>query len=213
MKFKFLFWILISTQASIFGATAWGQEDSQKDLKIRESIQAILQVRHPTEDGNWWRSLGPQAPRIIMEMYENSTNIYHRVRLMNALAWFDNPDSAQFMKKEMNQTSNQVIRNSAIQSVIRSRGMKEKKFISTVLENENPQSRIAAAEALGMVEEPEAQEMVSKLMSKEKDTWVGHRITEQRRQTQQVQNRQDRQKQKFRTGSNDAIRLEPKHKN
>jgi hypothetical protein len=149
---------------------------ASSDEEIRNAIQVILKSRHPTENGEWWSSLGPNAPKIIMDLYSTDKSIYHKVRLMDALAWFDDAAAANFMKKEGQNQTNQVLKNSAINSLIRAQGLKEKDFISKVLKDRNPHTRETAAMALIDLEDPKAGALVESYLKKEKVPWIASKI-------------------------------------
>ena len=171
--------------APLVPMTSWALSDSE----IRDSVQATLEVRHPSDSGDWWRSLGSNAPGVIMSMYRETNVIYHKIRLMDALSWYDNEEATRFMKSEAENNSNQVIKNAAIQALVKSQGMKEKTYISNVLEKGSVHSRVAAARALDQVEDPQAGQLVERFVKRESGGWAASKVERSRslRQHQSLQ--------------------------
>src|SRR5947209_2862765 len=63
------------------------------DTEIQNAVNGVIAQRHPTDTADWWRSLGAGAPHVIISMYESTTHIYHRLRLLQGLGWFDDPQA------------------------------------------------------------------------------------------------------------------------
>ena len=165
-------YLLIFFQLVLLGNNAWAYSDEE----IREAIQTVLKNRHPNETGEWWRSLGPSASKIMINIYLNENNIYHKVRLMDSLVWFSDSSTVSFMKQESESQSNQVIKRAAINSLIRSQGMKEKEYISGVLKDRNPHTREAAAKALLELEDSKAIDFVEQYLKNEKIVWITSKL-------------------------------------
>src|SRR4051812_42313460 len=124
--------LILFSVLSIFAGSitpAWALSESE----IRSSIQSILKIRHPNESGEWWRALGPETPRIIVALYNEDGNIYHRIRLLDALAWFDDSTATQLLKQESQNEANQVIQSAALQSLATSQGGQEQEFLSKAM--------------------------------------------------------------------------------
>lgn len=149
---------------------------NKSESEISEMIQTVLETRHPTDTADWWKSLGPLAPRVIISMFEKSDHIYHRVRLVQALAWFGDSESVEFLKKLSRETENGVIRNASIKSVGASQGDKEVPFVSGFLEHSDPQTRLSAAEALKRMNSELSNLKLSTYMSQEKQQWVTEKL-------------------------------------
>ncbi len=137
---------------------------AHSEYEMRENISQVLSHRHPSESGTWWKSLGPSAVPVILQMYQEEVNIYRRIRLLDALAWFDVPDAVQFLKRTANESSNDVIKCSAVNSIIRSQGMREERFISKVLRSESSSLKITAARALDELEDERATHLVDEFL-------------------------------------------------
>ena len=153
-------------------ARAW----SATDAELEKTISEALSVRHPTEGPDWWRSLGPTAPGVIIRMYEASDQIYQRLRLLEALAWFDDSASVEFLKLQADRTAYDVLRNAAIRSVGIARGAKEEEFVSQFLKHPDPQTRIAAAETLKRMNDSRADKVLETYLGDEKTPWITARL-------------------------------------
>ncbi|OFZ18727.1 MAG: hypothetical protein A2X94_05945 [Bdellovibrionales bacterium GWB1_55_8] len=146
------------------------------DQEIEHAIDTVLAERHPTDTPDWWRSLGPTAPRVILRMLKSSDRVYHRVRLTQALGWFDDPEVVDYLKTQARETKEDVVRNAAVRSVGNSQGAKEFEFIAEFLEHADPQTRLSAAEALQKIDNSEARERLKRFMAEEKAGWLVARL-------------------------------------
>jgi hypothetical protein len=149
---------------------------ASSEVEIRQAIQNVLKVRHPSESGNWWQSLGPTAPGIIISMYHESHSIYEKIRLVDSLAWFDDSAATHFLKNEAKNNPNRVIQSSAIRALSLSQGMKERDFLSQSLLNKDPVLRAETAKALSHISDPEADKMLGTFLAKEKNTRVSSEV-------------------------------------
>jgi hypothetical protein len=173
----------IASQIFIFGIgmglfhLAQAIEDRSNEA-IRAKIQIVLKNRHPNETADFWRNLGPssQVVPVITSMYQDNNNIYEKIRLMDALAWFNEPSATQFMKEEAENNSNRVIRSSAIRSVGLSQGTKEHDFFRKILKNSDPHIRAVAAEALIRMNDSKSDQIVDDAIKKEKIEWVTAKV-------------------------------------
>lgn len=145
---------------------------AKTEAEIREAIQDAISQLHPTDTPEWWRSLGPTAPKIVISMYENTTHIYHRLRLIDALGFFDDPVAAEFAKQQALNTQDDVIRTASIRSVGRSQGAKEDEFLARFLQHPDPDTRLTAALALKQIGDPRALTLIEKFMKEERTPWV-----------------------------------------
>jgi hypothetical protein len=136
---------------AILLSTAFAEQTTDEGLE--QSILVILKARHPKNQGDWWRGLGPRAPSVMMSLYQSSGSIYHRIRLIEALRWFTSPEVSDFLKHEAERNPNPVIQETAIRSLGVSQGLKEKDFLEKSLQNKNPRTRAAAAQALSALTE------------------------------------------------------------
>lgn len=150
---------------------------TKTDQETEQAIEAVLAERHPTDTAQWWRELGTNTPKIILKMIENTQETYRRLRLVEALAWFEEDSQAvEFLKQEADRTQEDVIRNASIKSVGLSQGVKELEFISKFLKHPDPQTRFAAAGALQGMKDPKAQARLEHYLKEEKATWITERL-------------------------------------
>jgi len=158
--------IVLSWIASV--QSTWALSESE----IRSSIQGILKIRHPSETAEWWRALGPAAPAVIVSMYSSETNIYRRIRLLDALGWFDDSQGTQLLKREAQNSANHVIQNAALQALATSQGAREQEFFSKVMDNDAPEARVAVGKGLISSRDTQAHLLAEEMMKKEKESWV-----------------------------------------
>jgi hypothetical protein len=150
---------------------------ARSEAEIRQDIQAALSQRTPGESPEWWRALGPDAPPVIIRMYGESRNAYHQTRLLEGLSWFDQDRSAvEFLKTQARLSSNDVIRNAAITSLGISQGAREESFIADFLKDADPQTRLAAAQALARMRTPSAEARLKTYLEEEKTPWIRQKL-------------------------------------
>ncbi|MDR3606516.1 MAG: HEAT repeat domain-containing protein [Oligoflexia bacterium] len=166
-----LIFISVLTVA-FFGASGRTVSAAMSEQQIHDAVENVLAQIHPTDTPAWWRSLGPQAPKVMISMYDQESFVYHRLRLVQALAWFDDPSGTAFLEKQASETTDDVIRNGAIQSLGTSQGAREDDFIAGFLTNDNPQTRLVAAEALRKAGDAKAQDELTRFLANEKIQWV-----------------------------------------
>lgn len=147
------------------------------DAEVRSQVDTAIRDRHPQYSKEWWQGLGENAPRVILQMITENTEVSRQVNLTQALAWYDDPDAMEYLKREALESDVNVRRNAAIRSIGRSpRGSEQTEFLSGFLEHSNPHTRLEAARALQAigVENPSAklQEKLSAFRKKEKAVWV-----------------------------------------
>lgn len=145
---------------------------------LEEVIQEKISERHPTDTPAWWQSLGPGAPHAMISLYDKTPGIYQRLRLVEALGWFHEPEAVEFLKKQAQATQQDVIRNGAIKSVGNAAGSSETDFIAGFLSHDDPQTRVAAGQALRKIATPKANSLLEKFYEKEQTPWVKDRIQE-----------------------------------
>ncbi|MFL5813864.1 MAG: HEAT repeat domain-containing protein [Bdellovibrionia bacterium] len=145
---------------------------------LEEIIQEKISERHPTDTPVWWQSLGPEAPHAIIALYGKTQGIYQRLRLVEALGWYHDPEAIAFLKKQAESSQQDAIRNGAIQSVGNAAGASETDFIAGFLSHDDPQTRVAAGQALRKIATPKANTLLEKFYQKEQMPWVKDRIQE-----------------------------------
>lgn len=166
-------------------ANASGQgDDSASDSPpaaqaLQNQIQSVIQERHPTDTPDWWKGLGPQAPAVIMSMYQSSSHIYQRIRLVEGLGWFDDSTATQFLKEQAQNATDDVIRNASITSIAISQGAKEEDFIANFLQSDDPETRYTAASALKRIGDARSRELLTGYLSTEKLAWLRDKVIHQ----------------------------------
>ncbi len=148
--------------------------------RIRERIQFMLVERHPDNRAERWLALGPEAPKVIMELIRSyppaSAN---QLRLIGALSHFKNDsDVARFLEEQVKGSENEVVQSSALRSYGISQGALGTEFVSKYLKDARPEMRIAAAETLARVHDPAADAQLNAYLENEKTPWVATRIKE-----------------------------------
>jgi hypothetical protein len=142
------------------------------EAEIREQVTAVISQRHPKDSPDWWRGLGPQAPRILIRMHDETDRASHKLRLLQGLAWFDDPAATDFLKQQARSSSNAVTRAASVRTLGLSQGEKELPFLVEMLKDADPDIRFAAAEAVSRVSGPKAQGALEKYRAEEKVPWV-----------------------------------------
>ena len=154
-----------------------GDAYAKTDAEIETAISERLTERHPTDTQQWWLGLGATAPKIIIVMYEKTTVVYHRVRLLEGLAWFkEDAKALEFLKQQAEKADNQAIRNTALRGVGKSQGAKEVEFVSKFLIHTEQQTRLTAAEALKTMNDPKAKAVYEKYLAEEKTPWIVQKL-------------------------------------
>ncbi|OFZ00828.1 MAG: hypothetical protein A2070_03850 [Bdellovibrionales bacterium GWC1_52_8] len=147
---------------------------------VRQQIEMVIRMRHPTDTRDWWLALGPQAPGVIIQMVEAPEyreNTLHKMRLLQGLSWFAQDSTAlDFLKQQAQTTNEELVRQSVIEAVGITQGPKEAEFISKFLLSTDPQTRLAAAEALKRMKDPRASRLLEAHIPNEKMPWVLDRI-------------------------------------
>jgi hypothetical protein len=160
----------------VFAATCFSVLAATSDLE--EIIQDKISERHPTDTPAWWQSLGPEASHVMISLYDKTPGIYQRLRLVEALGWFHDPEAVAFLKRQAETNPEGVIRQGAIQSVGNAAGASETDFIAGFLTHDDPQTRISAGQALRKIATPKANSLLEKFYEKEQMPWVKDRVQE-----------------------------------
>ncbi len=160
-----------------FSLNPTGEAYSKTDFEIDEEIQNVVSQRHPKDTPEWWRGLGPTAPRVMIALYEKSDQTYVRLRLVEGLAYFSEDSKAvEFLKQQADLTSDDVIRNSAIRSVGISQGAKEIDFVSKYLHHTDAQTRLMAAQTIQGINDPQVKTLLEQYKKEEKAKWIIDRL-------------------------------------
>lgn len=161
----------------IVGALALAQGTTgQAPGQIRNEIQGLLGDRHPKAGAEWWQALGPGTPGVILQMLGEGPTLSDRIRLLQGLAWFDDPAATAALKTEAETTGSGVVRNAALRTLGISQGPKELEFLEKFLKHPDVQTRYATAEALKRMGDGGANEILRRYLASEKAGWVSKKL-------------------------------------
>jgi hypothetical protein len=152
-----------------------------RDVEVRTLIEDTLKQRHPVDTKEWWQSLGRNSSKIIISIYKTDHSTYHQIRLINALAWFDEPGVVDFLKEQAVHHSNPIVKREALRSIGLSQGLKEKEFLQQGLESSDPHTRVATARLFKDFKDPAADQLLGNFLNHEKTDWVVTKVREHRR--------------------------------
>ena len=174
-------WVWFLIGSLVGSSAAWAKPDPKSDTEIEAAIHQAFSERHPKETVEWWRSLGPGAPAVIMRMYEAPNQpVRVRERLVEALGAFEgNAQAEEFLRKQAESSNDDVVRLGAIQAVGQAGGAREAEFISEFLSHSDPQTRLVAAQALQKIDDPDAQARFAQYLKKEQAPWIVAKLTHQ----------------------------------
>ena len=143
------------------------------DADIQHAVETVIMDRHPHDTPDWWRGLGAGAPAVIEQLYGTDTSTYHQMRLLEGLGAFtDDSAAVSFIEQQAEQTPDAVVRNAAIRSIAAGQGASQEDWVAKFLHNEDPHTRLLAAELLRKMGTASASAKVSEFMSGEKQPWV-----------------------------------------
>ncbi len=172
--------LIISLLLLFFSSAFASDSNSRSDGILEESILEVIRMRNSKESPEWWRSLGPAAPKAILSLYRKTNSTYIKIRLLEALRWFDDSTATDLMKNEFEQNRNELIRAAAIRAIGMSQGMKEAQLIERALKNSSGRLRVAAAQGLLGTTDSEAHQMVDRFLLGEKQEWVVRKVLQRR---------------------------------
>ncbi|MCM0606887.1 MAG: HEAT repeat domain-containing protein [Xanthomonadaceae bacterium] len=164
----------------LFFSLAFAQTHSE----IRESINFTLSERHPTDSKESWLAMGVDTPSVIIEMIEAGEESYRRVRLLEALGYFQGTQVSDFLRKEAKRTKNHQYRLSAVKGLLRAEGERGVEFAKEYLQDEDVEVRIAVARALKSLDSTRADQVVADYLETEQTPWVKRKIQGEKSKTQ-----------------------------
>jgi len=128
---------------------SWSPNADSASSELEKQIETIISMRHPPSDeAQWWRSLGPDAPPVIQAMYREESGTYRRQRLLQGLAWYGDEASQAFLREEADRQENSMVKRSAIRALARSDAPGNLEFLEKFLDHHDGQIRYATARAL-----------------------------------------------------------------
>ena len=145
---------------------AWALSDAE----IEERIEEALSHRHPQDGASFWKGLGSEAPRVVRAMLAKTTSTYHRVRLIEAMGYFEDAVSREEIQRLLTSTETQAIRIAATRAAGRNPALLE--GLVRVLSDVDPQLRLTAARVLKNHPSPEAKAKLEEFLQQEKLPWV-----------------------------------------
>ena len=147
---------------------------------IRSEVEGVLVHRHLTTTPDWWLSLGSAAPDLLIEMYGETRQKIRRLRLLEGIAVFSNHGRAvEFLKTEARATKENSVRQVILESLGRSQPETTVEFQEEFLAHPDPQTRLAAAQALQSAAasgSADANAVLSHYQSEEKTPWILDRL-------------------------------------
>lgn len=167
--------MLLVAVLGLAGAPARAETD---DDRVRAQILEILTERHPTDTPAWWQKLGANAPGIIIQLYGQTPSVPSRARLLTGLSAFNTVEAIEFFKNLATTTDEPVLRQTAIRGVGRTAGAREEEWLEKQLRHEDPQTRVAAADALRMVGTARSRAALEAQRKEEKLPWLQSRMAE-----------------------------------
>lgn len=147
--------------------------------EIQKRIEQILSERHPSDDSQDWKSLGKNAPKVILKLIRKEEKVYRRIRLIQALAWFEDPEAVEFLKDTIQNSENRMFRDKAIQTYALSQGERSIGLIRPFLEAQNEHTRLLVArvfQSLAQSGSEDAKKILADYEKKEKTPWVLARL-------------------------------------
>jgi len=151
--------------------SAGGQVTQKTDAELQQEVEAMISLRHPPREagsGAWWHSLGPHAAGVIRQMLSQNRPISEKIRLIEALSYFNDGESAEFLKKLYREGKSQVVQDAAVKALAASQGGKEAKFLESALGKSSSHLKIRVAQVMDDRGDRASVQFVERLMKKEK---------------------------------------------
>jgi len=149
------------------------------EAEIREAVQTIIIQRHPSDNFEIWRQLGPGAPEVIIRMYEQSSDSVERAQLIGGLAAFGgDPGVVDFLKKQASESRESVIKQKSLAAIGASLDKGTVDFLAKFLNDADPQVRFAAAAALRKAgaDDTRSREILEAYLKTEKAPWIAGKL-------------------------------------
>lgn len=180
-SFLILLWVVGLSTSTVSTVSSVTSAYAQSRSEIKKRIESVLQERHPTDTPTWWKRLGPETPSVLLEMANATSIVLHKVRMLEALAYFPKDRAAVvYLKEQAQSADNDVVRNTALFSLGESQGIQESKFLEGFLTHKDAQTRYSAALALQKIvqatQDEKVKQTLERYQKKEKATWILARL-------------------------------------
>jgi len=176
IKSFFVLFLIVFQVASFDKCLAADLSESE----IEAAITQTLKQRHPSDTPEWWKGLGPKAPAVIRRMYEQSRKTYHKVRLIQALGWFHDPENKDFIKEQVTNSDLAVVRNYGLRTLAIGFEDQEIEFLSKYLRHANLETRYFAADAIKRIADStgseDAKAILEHFSETESSKWIVEKL-------------------------------------
>jgi hypothetical protein len=152
---------------------------SSSDAEIRQKVGEAIRQRHSVPNREWWLSLGPEAPQVMISMHQETSHILHGMRILHGLAFFDDPVAIEYVKNEGRTTKRDVVRTAAIRAIADGQGDKELRYVEEFLGHDDADTRMVAGQVVREFADAgnlRAAELLDEFYEKEKTPWVAGRV-------------------------------------
>jgi hypothetical protein len=158
---------------ALIAAVSFAAQDSRA---VREKVEAALSQRDMPRSAQWWGALGVQGGTALREIFQAAPRLQAKFRVLEAHRFFSDAESALFLRKSAFELQNRALRRTAILSLAWSQGMKERSTFETLLASGDPFIRVAAAQGLQIMPQPDARAMLKNFLAQEPVAWVVARL-------------------------------------
>jgi hypothetical protein len=157
--------VLIILSSSAFAA--------RTEPEIREAIRNFTKQRHPGPTDDFWKSMGDEALPVIRKMYAESVSPVEKTFLMDGLSRFTDTATGNFLKNEIESSTDEIARKKLLSAVIRSQGEDAFDFVEPYLKDADPHVRMKVAQELGAFAQNEKiRSRLEEFRKTEKKPWV-----------------------------------------
>lgn len=143
------------------------------ESEIEQRLSDALRQIHPNQNAAWYKALGENAPPVIIRMYKNSKNTYHRIRLIEAASAFtENQQITEFLRSELKNNSQTAERRSLATSLYRQSGENSFTELEALLLDKDPQMRKRVAEVFRDSKSEKFQNRYEQYRKNETESWI-----------------------------------------
>ncbi len=146
---------------------------ARTEAEIRDSIRGFISQRHPGPSESFWKELGPESVPVIRRMYQESSSNIEKTFLIDGLSRFSDAATGDFLKNEVETSSDGITRKKLLSAVIRSQGESSFDFVEPYLKDSDPHVRMAVATGLNDFSQKEkVRQRLERFRKEEKKPWV-----------------------------------------